>query len=325
MGWSVSETVGRLTSSVSESQLDRAARVSKDRRRPLSLGPGLFAFFLSSLWGGQPIALKAGLADAPPFRIGWMRFALGLVVFIVWAFASKQSFRFYRSETIPLLLLGILFSVQIASMNLGQDLTTAGHAGVVITTFPLWASVFAHLFVPGDKLSTHRVLGAGIAYSGVVIVFARGFFGEFESPNASNPWLGDLLLMFSAMLLGLRQVYISQLGQNINQVKILMTQGIFGVVSFLIASTLIEPEPMQMTLVLAISLLYQGVVIAGFGFIGQTWLLSNYLPSRVSIISLSQPIMATFLAWAILKESIGPELYAGAALVIIGSYLTQRR
>ncbi len=254
-----------------------------------------------------------------------MRFALGLVVVILWALAARQSFRIYRSEAFPLLLLGILFSVQLAFMNIGQDLTTAGHAGVVITTFPLWATVFAHLFVPGDKLSKRRALGAAIAYGGVVIVFIRSLLGEFESPNASNPWLGDLLLLISAVLLGLRQIYISQLGQNITQVKILMAQGIFGIFIFLGASMLVESSPMEMTLVLAVSLFYQGVIIAGFAFIGQTWLLSNYLPSRVTIISLSQPVVTTILSWAILKESVGPELYAGAALVILGSYLTQRR
>lgn len=254
-----------------------------------------------------------------------MRFVLGIVVVLVWAVITRQSFRVLRSEWIPLLLLGVLFSVQLAFMNVGQDLTTAGHAGVVITTFPLWATVFAHLFVPGDKLSPTRAFGAGIAYIGVVIVFTRSLLGDFESPNASNPWLGDLLLLCSAILLGLRQVYISQLGQDITQVKILMFQGIFGSVAFVIASFLVESAPMGMTLVLALSLIYQGVVIAGFAFIGQTWLLSNYLPSRVSIISLSQPVVTTILSWAILKETIGPELYAGAAFVIIGSFLAQRR
>lgn len=295
-----------------------------ERRRPLSLGAGGFAFLLSLLWAGQPISLKAGLADAPPLRIGWMRFVLGLVVVVLWAVAARQSFRVSRSEIVPLSLLGILFTVQLVFMNFGQNLTTAGHAGVVVTTFPLWASVFAHIFIPGDKLSRRRVVGTLIAYSGVVVVFGRSLVGGVESASAPNPWLGDLLLLCSAILLGLRQVYISQLGQGIAQVKILLSQGIFGSVLFLLASLMLESEPMQMTVVLGLSLFYQGVVIAGFGFIGQNWLLINYFPSRVTIISLSQPVMTTILSWLVLGESVGMELYIGAALVILGSYLTQR-
>ncbi len=296
-----------------------------DRRRPLTLSAGAFAFLLSSLWGGQPISLKAGLADAPPLRVGWMRFLLGMAVVIVWAIAARQSIRVARREWLPLLSLGALFSIQLAFMNVGQNLTTAGHAGVVITTFPLWSSLFAHLFIPSDRLSKKRVIGSLIAYSGVVVVFARSALGGVESDNAANPWLGDLLLLCSAVLLGLRQVYISQLGQGMTQVKLLMAQGIFGSVTFLVGSLLLENEPMRMTMTLALSLLYQGVVIAGFGFIGQTWLLSRYLPSRVTIISLSQPLMAMLLAWLVLGERIGTELYAGAALVILGSYFALRR
>lgn len=254
-----------------------------------------------------------------------MRFVIGAVVVLLWAAAAKQSFRLEKREVVPLTLLGLLFAVQLAFMNIGQNLTTAGHAGVLIPTFPLWAAVFAHIFIPADSLSRRRVAGALIAYSGVVVVFARNLLGDFQFDNAPNPLLGDLLLLCSACLLGLRQVYISQLGQETTLLKILMAQSIFGTLSFLFASLLIETEPMRMTWVLAASLLYQGVVIAGFGFISHAWLLSRYLPSRVTIISLSQPVVTAILSWLILDEAIGPELIAGAALVIIGSYVAQRK
>ena len=254
-----------------------------------------------------------------------MRFALGAIVVLIWAVAAKQSFKLARGEVVPLTLLGILFAVQLAFMNVGQNLTTAGHAGVVIPTFPLWAAVFAHIFIPADRMSKQRMVGALIAYSGVVVVFVRNLLGDAQYENAPNPLLGDLLLLCSALLLGLRQVQISQLGQSITQVKILMAQSIFGTLSFLAASLLIESDPMRLTWVLAASLFYQGVVIAGFGFIGQHWLLVNYLPSRVSIISLSQPLTTAFLSWLVLGETIGPELIAGAVLVISGSYLAQRK
>lgn len=254
-----------------------------------------------------------------------MRFVLGMVVVIIWAIATKQSFRITRSELFPLFILGILFSVQTAFMNIGQYFTTAGHTGVLITTFPLWASVFAHFLVPNDKLSKQRVIGAAIAYIGAAAVFVRSIIAGTDGINALNPWLGDLLIMCSAVLLGLRQVYLSQLGQNISLLKMLMAQGIFGSATFLIGSLIFESDPLKLTMILGVSLFYQGVIIAGFAFLAQTWLLSNYLPSRVTLISLSSPITTAILAWLILGETIGPELWAGAVLVIIGSYIAQRQ
>ena len=49
-----------------------------------------FALFLSTLWGGNAVALKAGLVDAPPLRIASMRYLFGRIVTIIWAFWTKQ-------------------------------------------------------------------------------------------------------------------------------------------------------------------------------------------------------------------------------------------
>jgi drug/metabolite transporter (DMT)-like permease len=290
-------------------------------RRPLSAKAGVLALTLSTMWAGNPVATKAGLADAGPLRLGYLRFILGAIVVLIYAIATKQSFRVLRHEWLPLGLLGLLFTVQLAFMNVGQDYTTAGHAVVVTTTFPLWTGVFAHFFVPGDRMSRSRTFGTLIAYSGVVAVFYKGF-----ADSSSEFLIGDLLLLVSAMLLGGRQVFLSQLGQGIAQHKLLMAQSVFGISMFVIASLVFEgDEAFTVTTRLVVALLYTGGLIAGLGFIGQTWLLKRYLPSRVTVLSLSQPIFGVLFSWWILGESIGGELYVGAVLVVIGSALAQRR
>ena len=76
---------------------------------------------------------------------------------------------------------------------------------------------------------------------------------------------------------------------------------------------------------LLLALIYQGIIIAGFGFIGQTWLLKNYFPSRVTLISISQPIFGVILAWIILNEKPGLELIAATFFVVIGSYYSLQK
>ena len=71
---------------------------STDQRRPLSGGALGLALTLAALWGGNPVAAKAGLENAPPLRLSWMRFVLGTIVILVWAIATKQSFQVLRSE-----------------------------------------------------------------------------------------------------------------------------------------------------------------------------------------------------------------------------------
>ena len=300
---------------------DNSRTAAPITRQPLTARAGALALLLSTLWAGNPVANKAGLDDAGPMRLGWLRFAIGGVVVLIYAVATRQSFRVLRHEWVPLALLGTLFTVQLAFMNIGQDFSTAGHAVVVTSTFPLWTGVFAHFFVPGDRMSRSRTLGTLVAYSGVIAVFYKGF-----ADSSSDFLVGDLLLLGSAVLLGGRQVYLSQLGQGIAQHKLLISQGVFGVTAFVIASLIFESdEAFVVTTRLVVALLYTGVLIAGLGFIGQTWLLKRYLPSRVTVISLSQPIFGVLFSWWILGESVGGELYIGAVLVVVGSALAQRK
>ena len=290
-------------------------------RQPLSVKAGVLALVLSTMWAGNPVANKAGLQDAGPLRLGWLRFVLGAIVVLVYAVATRQSFKIYRGELLPLTLLGVLFTVQLGFMNVGQDYTSAGHAVVVTSTFPLWTGVFAHFFVPGDQMSRTRTFGTLIAYSGVVAVFYKSF-----AISNADFLVGDLLLLGSAILLGARQVLLSQLGQGIDQHKLLIAQSVFGIFTFIVASLIFESnEPFVLTTRLVVALLYTGVLIAGLGFIGQTWLLKRYLPSRVTVISLSQPVFGVLFSWWILGESVGGELYIGAILVVLGSALAQRK
>jgi hypothetical protein len=47
------------------------------QHRPLTPAAALLALFLTALWSGLGIAIKFGLEDAPPLRLGWLRFGLG--------------------------------------------------------------------------------------------------------------------------------------------------------------------------------------------------------------------------------------------------------
>jgi drug/metabolite transporter (DMT)-like permease len=64
--------------------------------------------------------------------------------------------------------------------------------------------------------------------------------------------------------------------------------------------------------------------VAG-GFIGWLWLLSVYPASTVASFSFLTPVLALFLGWMFLDESLTPALLAAAALVGAGIVLINRR
>jgi drug/metabolite transporter (DMT)-like permease len=273
---------------------------------------------LSILWSGNSIAIKAGLEDAPPLRLGWYRFVAGGIVVMIWAIVVKADLRVKRNEWVPLTVLGIIFSIQLAFMNIGLNLTTAGNGGVLTITFPIWVAVLAHFQIAGDRLTKRKLIGVLIAYGGIAALLAQSF--QFDPARL----IGDAFMLASAFLLAERQVYNAKASQNIHPAKLLLAQAIVGTVTFVAASAIFESDPYVWTTRLGLAMFYQGIVIAGFGFIGNLWLIQRYFPSQVSVISLTQPVFAIVAAWLILDEPLTPMLWVGALFVMVGAGLVQR-
>ena len=280
---------------------------------------GAFAVFVSALWSGNSIAIKAGLDHAPPLRLGWYRFVTGAAVILVWAIYTRADLRVRRSELRVLATLGILFSVQLVFMNLGLKYTTAGHGAVLSVTYPIWMAVLAHFFIAGLALS--RVAGIMVAYIGVGVISFDSLGGE----GSREVFVGDILSIIGGFLLGARLIFNARQAGRIDPSKLLLAQAAFGAAVFIPAGLIFEGEPWLMNKELAISILYQGPVIAGFGFMANLWLIQRYLPSQVGVLNLSQPIFGIILAWLILDEPLTRLLFLGAGLVALGAGLAQRR
>ncbi len=287
--------------------------------RSIDLKAAALVTLLSFLWGGNPIAIKIGLTDAPPIRQAWMRFVLGGLTVLAWARFTHTPLRIFRYEVRPLLVLGVLFTTQIALLNLGVKYTSAGHVSILLNAYPIYIVLLAHFFVPGDRLSMARGLGVLIAYVGVVLLFAR----EFSMHSAHL--LGDLLTSGSAFLLGARTVYLNRAVQRIDPVKLLLAQVAFSVPCYLVWSGLFEAAyPYRWTFRLAVSLLFQGVIVAGFNFILQLHLLKTYKPSGLAAYFLTTPLSGVLLSWLLLDEAITARLLISAALVGGGIALASR-
>ena len=275
---------------------------------------------MAFLWAGNPIAIKLALDDAPPIRQAWMRFILGGLTVLAWAKVNGTSLRIHRHEVTRLLLLGAIFTVQIGLMNLGVKYTSAAHVAVLLNAYPIYTVLLAHLFVPGDRLTGWRALGVVVAYAGVVLVFSQEFSVE------SAYLLGDCTISASAFLLGIRTVYLNRAVQRIDPVKLLLAQVAFSVPCYLMWGVFFEAgEPYLWTWRLALSLAYQGFVVAGFNFILNLHLLKKYKPSGIASYYLATPIFGVLQSWLIVGETITFRLLLSAAMVATGIALANRR
>ncbi len=279
---------------------------------------------IHTLWGGNPVAVKLGLEAFPPLWSAFLRFALGGLCVAAWAAFARIPLWPAREERPALLAIGLLFTVQIALMNIGFAGTTGAKGSVLISTNPLFGVLFAHFLVPGDRVSATRAAGVLVAFGGTALVLARG-----GTPGGAEIWgasLGDWIVLASACLLGLRLALSARFLRRVNEVRFNFWTMVLSLPLFAAGGLAWEeihwdkigPTPIA-------GIIYQGAVVAGFAFTVNLYLMRRYPPSVMISFNFVAPVAGVLLSIWILGESLTPGLAGGMALVALGLALIARR
>ena len=286
------------------------------------LGAVLVSIVIHSLWGGNPVAVKFSLVAFPPLTTAFLRFAIGIACIALWARWRGLPLRPERGEWIPLWIVAFLFAVQIALMNIGFDHTSGAMGSVLIASNPLYAVMFAHFLVAGDRLTVTKALGLTVAMVGTALALV----GDADVATFHPGALGNWIVLASAVMLGLRLSLSARFVRRIEPTKVAIWQMVLSLPLFGAGALLLEETAWAEIGVGPIAgLLYQGVVIAGVGFTVSYHLMKRYRPSVMMSFNFISPIAGVlFSAW-LLGDRIGPLLLAGMALVAVGLYLVARQ
>lgn len=297
----------------------RSASAPIDALSPRSIA---LAILVSILWGGNLISIRIGVDSVPPLWSAFWRMALGVVFVMGWALRSGISIRPAKGEGWPLFLLSILFTVQIALLNSGTAMTSPGFGVVILNSYAVFANITGHFF-PGMErpINGVRALGLGLAIAGMVVLT----FGQGASELAPDPLMGNALLILSAVLLGVRQVYTRWLVQHIEPTRTIVWQMAWSVPLFLVIAAVSEPPVHgSVTKAALAAIFYQGAVVAGLCFIIWANLLKRHAAGTLSMFAFLVPITGIALSSFFFGEPMRFTLVAGGILVLAGVYAVTR-
>ena len=286
------------------------------------LGAVLVSIAIHSLWGGNPVAVKFSLEAFPPLTTAFLRFAIGIACIALWARWRGVRLLPERGEWRALWIVAVLFAVQIALMNIGFDRTSGAMGSVLIATNPLYAVMFAHFVIAGDRMTAAKALGLLVAMAGTSLAL----LGDVDIGTLDAGAAGNWIVLSSAVMLGFRLSLSARFVRRIDPTKVALWQMVLSLPLFGAGALLLEDIAWDRVGVAPIAgLLYQGVVIAGVGFTVSYHLLKLYTPSVMMSFNFVSPVAGVlFSAW-LLGDRIGALLLAGMALVAAGLYLVTRR
>ena len=286
------------------------------------LGAVLVSIVIHSLWGGNPVAVKFSLVAFPPLTTAFLRFAIGIACIALWARWRGIRLLPEKGEWRALWLLAVLFAVQIGAMNVGFDHTTGAMGSVLIATNPLFAVMFAHFLIAGDRMTPAKALGLAVAMAGTSLALVA----DADITGLEFGAVGNWIVLSSAVMLGLRLSLSARFVRRIEPTRVALWQMVLSLPMFGIGALAFEEIAWDQVGAGPIAgLLYQGVVIAGVGFTVSYHLMRRYTPSVMMSFNFVSPVAGVlFSAW-LLGDRVGTLLLAGMALVAAGLYLVARQ
>lgn len=269
-----------------------------------------------ALWGGNSVAVSFSVDTLPPVAVACARFAMGMAVMFFWCLIRRIPFRTSRWELWVSFVAGFLLFAQISTFNVGVVWTNSTHGAMMINTFPFFVAGIEHWITKTDRLSIRRIIGMVVAVLGVAAVM----MDSTAASQGENSFVaGDLLLLFSSVLLAIRVVYIGRVVRKMNPGKLIFWHDVFGVLMFAAWSLSTESfANASMTWPSFLGLLYQGVVIAGFCFVIHASLLQRFSASQISVFSFATPIFGVVFSVLLRSEPFTVGIAIGAACVAFG-------
>ena len=285
-------------------------------RRFTVLAFGLLVLF----WGSAFGAIKISLEYAPPVLFAGTRTLLCGVVMTLAALVWGGGANIRDGWPVYLLLAFFNVALFMGLQTLAILYMPSGTAAVVIYLQPILVGLFAFLML-GEPLSAVKVIGLLLGFSGVVVVSA----GSFSEASLGTP-LGVALGVGSALSWALGTVFFKRYGERLSMLwAVAVPFSLGGIILTSLGLALESFSEITWNLTFAVSWLYSSLVGTALAWVLWLGLVRAGEASRVSAYVFFVPLVSVLLGALFLGEALGPLLLVGAAFVVTGIFLVNKR
>ena len=270
------------------------------------------------LWGFTWMYLKISLAQMPIFTGLAIRFLLaGLVFWILFFLKGEKVHLTSKMKNVYILFTLFNFSLCYYLTYWGAKFVFSNLGAIIWSLLPICVALMAHFFIPDDRLNIRKFVGMLIGLIGTILLFSKGeLLGEGQTT------FGIIAILASVVLAAWPNVYLKMQKTTINSYHLnAFGMTISGLLFFLFALILENSHsiPIDKTNMFAIFFLtIPGTVITWGIYI---WLFNHIPVTQISYTAFYPPIIATFVGWLFLNESLPLVANFGSILIIFGGYL----
>ncbi|GAA4808585.1 EamA family transporter [Litoribaculum gwangyangense] len=285
-------------------------------KKPVVIVLAFFAIYV--IWGSTYLLNKIAVTELPPFKLAAIRFIVASILIFIIAKLLKVNISISKQQFKNTIIAGFLF------LTFGNGVVVwalkfvdSGFAALEISAQPLVVLILMRIF-QGKKIATMSYIGVVLGFIGIYLLVSQK-----QLISQENQMVGMIMIFVCMISWASGSLFVGKadLPSNyfVNTGYQMLTGGIMlAIASLFFGETWSLPTQWSTTVQWSmLGLILFGSIVAFTAF---NYLLKVVSPEKVATSTYVNPIIALFLGWWILNETITLQSIIAAVVLLTGVY-----
>ncbi|MCS7220953.1 MAG: EamA family transporter [Anaerolineae bacterium] len=274
------------------------------------------------VWGANFSVLKIAFHTFSPLAFNVLRFLLATTLLLGFLRWHGQPVHIARADLWRVTILGVIgHGVYQVFFVQGLARTTAANASLLMATVPIFVALLSALFHI-ERVTPRRWIGIFLSFAGIFLITVGS--GQQIHFSASH-LTGDLLMLASAATWATYTVMSKPLLTRYSPLCLTAVSMVPGTAALALLGmpdmlsqrwSAVEPAAWA-------GLIYSAVFSIALAYLIWFTGVQRVGNARTAIYSNGTPVVASLLAWVVLREPFGVLQIIGGGVILIGLVLTQ--
>ena len=272
---------------------------------------------LCVIWGVPYFFIKLAVQDVSPFVVAWSRITLGALILLPYAW-YRGALRAASGHWGAIAAFAFIeYVVPFSAISYGEQFIASSVTGILMAAVPLSIAVLSRFFGVHEKLGTWRLTGLLLGFAGVAALVG---FGTIQGTEG---WIGVGCMVLATIGYAIGPLIIMRHLSKLDSAG--PAAGSLSIASLvLLAPALLTWPTHRPSTTAVVSIVILGVLCTALAMLLMFYLVSHAGPSRASVITYINPVVATLLGTIQLQERLGVAGAVAFALILLGSWLATR-
>lgn len=267
-------------------------------------------------WGSTYLGIDIAVEHIPPALMCATRFTIAGVIMLAYCLASGNNIRYSARELLQLAIIGnLLLMGGNLTLSYAEMYIPSGLAALLVASIPLWFLILDALMLGHPHLSPRAVAGLTLGLAGTAVLLWPQLTSTSGVGKTEFWWSialigGALSWAFGSVLAKKWQSGPPTFGGTAWQVFFA------GLGNFVFATIHHDFHRAVWTARGIGAIAYLVVCGSLIGYTAYIYILGHAPTAKVSTYAYVNPVVAVFLGWLVLHETIDRYILAGSAIVI---------